>query len=100
MLIHDILELVRERGNTLYRDWIARISAGRPIWKHIYSRYDNYSLEQLQQRAKQLGIPATHKSKGDLIALIEYKVSHNRNDEKADHDPEGREEKIAPEIQQ
>ena len=92
-LIDDVVNRVEERGNTLYADWMTRISSGRPIWKRVYNRYKDYSLTELQQIAKNLGIPPAHKKKADLIALIEYKVANRHPEEK-----EEKEEKLAPEI--
>jgi hypothetical protein len=81
-LIDDILHVVEERGNTLYSDWMARISSGRPIWKRVYNRYKEYSLAELHHIAKNLGIHPAHKKKADLIALIEYKVAYSHHEEK------------------
>ena len=82
ILIDELVRIVEERGNTLYTDWMTRISSGRSIWKKVYNRYKEYSLAELQQIATKLGIPPAHKKKADLIALIQYKVANRHPEEK------------------
>jgi DNA integrity scanning protein DisA with diadenylate cyclase activity len=91
ILIDEIVKIVEERGNTLYTDWMARISSGRHIWKKVYNRYKDYSLAELQNIARNLGIPSAHKKKADLIALIEYKFANRHPEEK-----EEKKEKLPP----
>ena len=74
-IIDKIIEKSEENEETLYQDWMTKMDNGRPIWRqNIIDPSRRYSLKELRSVAKNLGIPTSNKTRGDLIAFIQTKT--------------------------
>ena len=74
-LINDIEEKVDESKNSLYKDWMKRVDERKTIWKSsVFDAHRHYSLPELQNIARNLGLPFSHMNRGDLIAEIQVKT--------------------------
>jgi hypothetical protein len=59
-----------------------RVLSGRQIGRGVSSMLERYSLSELQAEAKKLGIHHSHKTKPQLIELINAKRQHEEKEEK------------------
>ena len=81
VIIDEILEKAEENEETLYQDWMTKIDNGRPIWRqNIIDPSRRYSLKELRNVAKNLGIPISNKTRGDLIALIQSRTRQRKEE--------------------
>ena len=56
--IDEIIAKVEEKEDKIYKDWMKRVDSGRPIWnQYILDPYHHYSLKELHNIVKNLGIP-------------------------------------------
>ena len=64
VIINEILEKAEENEEILYQDWMTKIDNGRPIWRqNIIDPSRRYSLKELRNVAKNLGIPISNKTR-------------------------------------
>ena len=82
VLLHEINEKVNESGDTLRHDWMNRVDTGRTLWRHVFDPLQRHSLIDLHNIARNLGIHPSHRSKGELVAMIQAKTRNEEKEEK------------------
>ena len=87
-LIEEIVREAETSNNSLLPDWMSRGLRGRSIYKSNSANLQLQSVTELQAESKRLGVRSTHKSKAELIKLInERRAQPDEKEEKEEKYP-------------